>query len=89
MAELDLPRKGWYRCHTAGDNVLHASGTRPCATARLLEYRVPVRDSDGGMRLDARGQPLTELSHRGLNDLILTTYDPATGQLEALVASGY
>lgn len=89
MAERELPRKGYYRCHTAGNNVLHAPSTRPCTTAPLLEYRVPLRDSDGRMRLDAQGQPLTELSHRGLNDLILTSYDPATGRLEALVASGY
>ena len=62
-----LPLRGFYRCHTAGDDVLHAARTRPCSQ----QTRPP------GAAIER------------LNDVIFSTYEPATGQLSAVVASLY
>ena len=72
--------EGLFRCQAAGDRVLHAEKTSPCAEAKLFEIRTPIWDDKGN---------LTYRQYHALIDVILTVFDKTTGVLTAHVASAY
>lgn len=75
-------KKGFYRCRTAGDNVLYARETSTCATPR--QY---VKDQSEPPRWRLKEVPLSSVE--SYSDLIISVYDKDSKSISAAIVSGY